>query len=151
MTTSDVPRWKSLIQSANLYFFWLVRSVFIEHYRNWFRFCQPAFQTRCSFELTLILALYDFYFIGKWSVPVRVFKILFVRGPPRFSFSKISLVRVRVRVRSLQGNRYSARVTSARNNFGTTLWTSAPNINFGTEFYWNVNFGIKRKDYVCRS
>ena len=26
-------------------------------------------------------------------------------------------------------------------NFGTNLWTSTPNINFGTN--WNVNFGIK--------
>ena len=24
---------------------------------------------------------------------------------------------------------------SARNNFGTNLWTSAPNVNFGTEFH----------------
>ena len=36
-------------------------------------------------------------------------------------------------------------------NFGTNLWTSAPNINFGTKFRWNVNFGIMQKDYVVRS
>ena len=51
----------------------------------------------------------------------------------------------------LMGNRCSARVTSATDNFGTNLWTSAPNINFGTEFHWNVNIGIMKKDYVCRS
>ena len=27
---------------------------------------------------------------------------------------------------------------SARNNFGANLWTSTPNVNFGTEFHWNV-------------
>jgi len=31
---------------------------------------------------------------------------------------------------------------SAWNNFGKNLWTSAPYVNFGTEFHWNVNFGI---------
>ena len=36
-------------------------------------------------------------------------------------------------------------------NFGTNLRTSAPNIKFGTEFHWNLNFGIMQKDYVCRS
>ena len=36
-------------------------------------------------------------------------------------------------------------------NFGTKLWTSAPNVNFGTKFNWNVNFGTMEKDYVCRS
>ena len=49
------------------------------------------------------------------------------------------------------GNRCSARVTSARNNLGTNLWTSARNINFGTEFHWNLNFGIMQKNNVCRS
>ena len=37
------------------------------------------------------------------------------------------------------------------NNFGTNLWTSARNINFGTEFNWNLKFDIMLKDYVCRS
>ena len=50
-----------------------------------------------------------------------------------------------------RGNRCSARVTSAQINFGTNLWTSAPNVNFGTKFNWNVNFGTMEKDYVCRS
>ena len=36
-------------------------------------------------------------------------------------------------------------------NFGTKLWTLAPNVNFGTKFNWNVNFGTMEKDYVCRS
>jgi len=36
-------------------------------------------------------------------------------------------------------------------NFGTNLWTLAPNVNFGTEFHRNVNFGIMQKDYVCRN
>ena len=49
------------------------------------------------------------------------------------------------------GNRCSARLTSARNNFDINPWTSAPNLNFGTEVHWNVNFGIMQKDYVCRS
>ena len=37
-----------------------------------------------------------------------------------------------------RGNRCSAQVTSTGNNFGT-------------EFHWNVNFGIMQKDYVCQS
>ena len=41
------------------------------------------------------------------------------------------------------GDRCSARVTSARNNFGSNLWTSAPNVYFGTEFHWNINFGTE--------
>ena len=48
------------------------------------------------------------------------------------------------------GNRCSARVTSARNHFGTNLRTSAPNVKFGIEFHWNVKLGIMQKD-LCRS
>ena len=41
--------------------------------------------------------------------------------------------------------------TFGTSNFGTNLLTSAPNVNFGTEFHWNVNFGIMQKDNMCRS
>ena len=30
-------------------------------------------------------------------------------------------------------------------NFGTKLWTSAPNVNFGTNFDRNINFGTMKK------
>ena len=30
-------------------------------------------------------------------------------------------------------------------NFGTKLWTTAPNVNFGTKFDWNVNFDTMKK------
>ena len=39
---------------------------------------------------------------------------------------------------------------SGRSMFGN-LWTLAPNVNFGTEFHWNVNFGTMQKDDVCWS
>ena len=38
-----------------------------------------------------------------------------------------------------------------RSNFGTKLWTTEPNVKYGTKFGWNVNFGTMQKDYVCRS
>ena len=28
-----------------------------------------------------------------------------------------------------------------KSNFGTNLWTSGPNVKFGTKFGWTVNFG----------
>ena len=36
-------------------------------------------------------------------------------------------------------------------NFGTNLWTSAPNVNLGSKFNWNVNFGTLLNDNVCQN
>ena len=99
-------------------------------------------------KMYLQCRFYTEYSVKEWT-PVMVSRV----APCRQAFWKwrkycpgldfrlpMTIVMASASYSLLGGNRCSARVISVRNNFGTNRWTSAPNVNFDTEFHWNVNF-----------
>ena len=107
---------------------------------------------RCQFRKINTLVLQDqlemwgVNFFVAWLLKMKILKFISIQLSVKKTLSTLVLVTIyRFYVTNMWGNGCSARVTSARNNYGTNLWTSAPNVNFGTGFHWNVNFGINYK------
>ena len=61
------------------------------------------------------------------------------------------MVRVQMIIKLLPFNFIEVTFTVFNSNEITAGQSMFGRINFGTEFHWNVNFGIMQKDYVCRS